>query len=58
MKNKSIHKLKINFKNKSITNYDILEIGQRIRDIVVDTENNIYILFLEDPGRIATLKKL
>lgn len=58
MKNKSIHKLKINFKNKSITNYDILEIGQRIRDIVVDTENNIYILFLENPGRIATLKKL
>ena len=58
MKNKSIHKLKIDLNNKSIIDYNILRIGQRIRDIVTDSENNVYILFLENPSRIATLRQL
>ena len=44
--------------NKSIIDYNILRIGQRIRDIVTDSENNVYILFLENPSRIATLRQL
>ena len=35
MKNRSIHILKINPKDKEINNYRILHIGQRIRDIII-----------------------
>jgi hypothetical protein len=58
MKNRSIHILKINPKDNKINNYRILHIGQRIRDIISVKEKKIYILFLEDPSRIALLRKI
>ena len=55
MKNESIHILNFNENFNEIENYDVLNIEQRIRDIVTDLEDKQYFLILEEPGRIGIL---
>ena len=54
----SIHHLKIDYDKPEIIKYDIIQIGERIRDIKYLEELNIVLMFLESSGSIGILEKL
>ncbi len=53
----SIHHLKIDYDKPEIIKYDIIQIGERIRDIKYLEELKIVLMFLESSGSIGILEK-
>ena len=45
----------LKFKNEKITIYDLIPIGERIRDLVYDRKNNTVIMFLDTSASIGIL---
>ena len=52
----SLHFIKFDKKNKTITKHNFFPIGNRVRDITA-LDNNIILLTLETSGTIGILKK-
>ena len=52
----SLHQIRLNSENNNIIYYDLIGIGERIRDLIYVEKLNKFIMFLENSASIGILE--